>query len=1654
MKKLSFLCTMLLAAFWSGAQNNPINFEPGGYGASWTWRVFENASNPALQIVANPNPSGINTSATVARFEALQAGNPWAGCESAAGPNDLGPFVLNSSNAIVKIMVYKSVISDVGIKLATATGFGFAEIRRPNTLINQWEELTFDLSAIANPPAPEGLFSQFIIFPDFNARTQNNIIFFDNITFNPIPAPTVAAPAPTRNASQVISIFSDSYTNVAGTNFNPNWGQQTVVTQTAIQGNNTLRYQNLNYQGIDIGSPQNLSSMDSLHLNVWSSTATALQFFLISPGPVETPVSITVPTVGWSSVRIPLSAFAPVNLANVIQLKFVGNNEVFIDNIFFFFTPPTAPVTAAPTPTRNPANVISIFSDAYTNVSGTNFNPNWGQQTIVTQTPIQGNNTLRYQNLNYQGIQLTPNINVSTMDSIHLDFWSSSSTNLRIFLISPGPVETPFSLTVPTSGWSSISIPLSAFAPVNMANVFQFKFEGNGEFFMDNLYFFKTGVATAPVIAAPTPNRNPFYVASIYSDTYTNLGGTIINPNIGQQTISTQIQITGNNTMRFEQLDSLHINLASTQNFSSKEFLHVDIWSTASTVLNITMESTGGVVNSVPIAVPTSGWLSLDIPLTSFSPVDLASVVRFKFDGDGTFFMDNLYLHETPPTAPLTAAPTPIHPALGVISIYSDAYTNVAGSNLNPNWGQATIATQVQIQGNNTMKYSNLNYQGLQIGSNQNVLGMDSLHVNIWSVSSTTLRVFLISPGIERSIVVPVPTNGWSTITVPLTTFLPVNLSNVFQFKFEGNGEFFMDNLYFFIGNIPTQPATAAPTPTLNPMFVNSIYSDVYTNLSGTNFNPSNGQNTVASQIQIAGNNTYKYEQLDFQSIVMPASQNFSANDFLHVDVWSTTSTSLSISLISAGPVETSFALNVPAVGWGSYNIALSAFAPVNLADIVEIKFTGNGDFFMDNLYFFQTPPTAPTIAAPMPLHNASEVISVFSDSYTNLPGTNFNPFWAQATVVTQVPIQGNNTLRYGNLNYQGTQFAPNANVSDMDFLHIDCWSTNTAGLSFFYISNNPLVEVAVPLTGSSYGWNSIDIPLSSFSPAIFANLFQFKVEGTGTLFLDNIYFFKTRQTPANNNFDDAIALTPGWSRNGTTRRAGASSANMPSCRSLTNIRDVWYRFNTGLNTSATIELLKTNTGNLNVALYNAQNTQNAQVCTLNVDNFSQMVNGLNQNTNYFIRVWSDRENPANFTIAVQVNGIAAPASLRAADCGKMNFSIGGAPSDNNQMRVDPTGNSEDQFFFQIRDVSDVNILGTARANGRNTRVEFADLSSVVSYGNTYNVRVVRGDRFTIPNFSNAPVCQIGFIQEPTVVNIPLTQLLATSCNSLNFTLDPLAISNQTSSQNVNNFNAMQVVGATGYDFQVMDQMNNVLGVISTNAIGRVFVSNHTNIFQYGQTYQISVRAIVGTTAGDWGAACTIGFIQDPSIVAPQPTALRNCNMLNVEASTVLQRINVLGANRFIFNFYTDAAATNLYASATVRSGNQLLVGDIVPGLMPNTTYYVTVTAFVGGIATPAGNVCSITTIGLAPRIGSSNLNGVFGINAYPNPFTSNSTVLVSSNNDAPVLLNIYDISGRLVRSSVIAVNQNVEIGNDLSAGHYVLEAIQNGGERVTFKLL
>jgi phenylpyruvate tautomerase PptA (4-oxalocrotonate tautomerase family) len=156
---------------------------------------------------------------------------------------------------------------------------------------------------------------------------------------------------------------------------------------------------------------------------------------------------------------------------------------------------------------------------------------------------------------------------------------------------------------------------------------------------------------------------------------------------------------------------------------------------------------------------------------------------------------------------------------------------------------------------------------------------------------------------------------------------------------------------------------------------------------------------------------------------------------------------------------------------------------------------------------------TAPVAAAPTPpARNASDVLSVYSDAYAPIPNVNLNPPWGQTTVASEVLIANNKTQKYLTLNYQGIDWAATPiNVTSMTNLHVDAWTPDVTTLKVSIISAG--AENAVTLTPTLAGWNSYDIDLAQYTVPDKTAIIQLKFEGTpagGTLYLDNLYFWKT----------------------------------------------------------------------------------------------------------------------------------------------------------------------------------------------------------------------------------------------------------------------------------------------------------------------------------------------------------------------------------------------------------------------------------------------------------------------------------------------------------------------------------------------------------------
>ena len=101
-------------------------------------------------------------------------------------------------------------------------------------------------------------------------------------------------------------------------------------------------------------------------------------------------------------------------------------------------------------------------------------------------------------------------------------------------------------------------------------------------------------------------------------------------------------------------------------------------------------------------------------------------------------------------------------------------------------------------------------------------------------------------------------------------------------------------------------------------------------------------------------------------------------------------------------------------------------------------------------------------------------------------------------------------TLEYANLNYQGLEY-PQTDVSAMEYVHLDYFTNDATALDFFLISADPYIEIAYSIPLVTGSWQSVDIPLSAYNFTVeeLENVFQFKTEGNGTVWFDNLYFWK-----------------------------------------------------------------------------------------------------------------------------------------------------------------------------------------------------------------------------------------------------------------------------------------------------------------------------------------------------------------------------------------------------------------------------------------------------------------------------------------------------------------------------------------------------------------
>ena len=139
-------------------------------GAEPTFTVFGNIA--PIEVIANPDQSGANTTNTVAKLTKTAGSEVWAGAFfETATPIDLASY------GKINVKTWSpNVGAQVKLKLENADASTTFEVDLNTTVANQWENLLYDFSA-----APIADYTRIVIFFDFGNAGDDSIYYYDEI---------------------------------------------------------------------------------------------------------------------------------------------------------------------------------------------------------------------------------------------------------------------------------------------------------------------------------------------------------------------------------------------------------------------------------------------------------------------------------------------------------------------------------------------------------------------------------------------------------------------------------------------------------------------------------------------------------------------------------------------------------------------------------------------------------------------------------------------------------------------------------------------------------------------------------------------------------------------------------------------------------------------------------------------------------------------------------------------------------------------------------------------------------------------------------------------------------------------------------------------------------------------------------------------------------------------------------------------------------------------------------------------------------------------------------------------------------------------------------------------------------------------------------
>lgn len=547
---------LLLMSITVMAQTTLIDFE----GELPTLNDFNSSMTT---VVDNPTEAAPNTSSKVAQ-NVVPVGAQFSGVNI--------PYAINFADGKKFTMHVWSSISDLPVLLKFEGGVNTERAVNFTGAANTWQELTFFFHEDADLS-----FASISIFMNFNVIPQEEYTFYwDNLVQDEVTPPDgdqmdlpVTFDDPNINygligfeggTGAIVAGPVDAANQVGQVTKAPDSGTSSGATLTSLPGGPTGFVSRIPFT----------ADATTMSVRVWSPTANIPIRLKVEKADdptisVETEAMVTV-AAAWDTLVFDFAQEA-TGTATLNLNSFYNKASIFFDfgstspaSTDYFFDDMVfggigggggngggdTPMTPAPTPTRDAANVISMFSNAYTNVPVDTWRTDWSNADL-TDIQIQGNDTKQYDNLEFVGVETIGSpidLEAAGMTHFHVDFWSTDMDSLRIKLVdfladgfAGGNGDTEDELTFPgkKSNWEGIDIPLEDFVDMSaQSDINQLLFVGvpTGRVYIDNVYFYKDipDATNTPVTGLlevfPNPTKDRMTITSPIRMEHLSLYGT------------------------------------------------------------------------------------------------------------------------------------------------------------------------------------------------------------------------------------------------------------------------------------------------------------------------------------------------------------------------------------------------------------------------------------------------------------------------------------------------------------------------------------------------------------------------------------------------------------------------------------------------------------------------------------------------------------------------------------------------------------------------------------------------------------------------------------------------------------------------------------------------------------------------------------------------------------------------------------------------------------------------------------------------------------------------------------------------------------------------------------------------------------------------